>query len=261
MIRSWIVAGIVLAVMVVAIIADVVPSYYVGLLTEAIIVALFVMSLDLLAGFTGLESLGHAAFFGIGAYVSALMSLDGIENVFVLLIAAGVAATIFALVFGAIALRAIGPYFLIITMALGYLPWAWRSGCAASPAAMMAFPAYSGRCWRSTSGSTHTRLFLLCRFVFVLCATALAMIGNSAFGRSLRGIQDNPSRMETGYRIGCTNMPASSLPPSSPESPVLCMASTMASSVPTSEPVPLGEALVALISAAPEPSSDRALAP
>ena len=203
MIRSWIVAGIVLAVMVVAVIADVVPSYYVGLLTEAIIVALFVMSLDLLAGFTGLESLGHAAFFGIGAYVSALMSLDGIENVFVLLIAAGVAATILGLVFGAIALRAIGPLFLIITMALGYLPWALAIRLRSITGGDDGLPGIFRPVLAFDFRLDDTRdYFYFVVFVFVLCATALAVIGNSAFGRSLRGIKDNPSRMEAlGYRI------------------------------------------------------------
>ncbi|HXP29457.1 MAG TPA: hypothetical protein VN832_00095, partial [Stellaceae bacterium] len=106
-------------------------SYYIGLITEAFIVALFAMSLDLLIGFTGLESLGHAAFFGTGAYVVGLLSLRGFDNVFLLLAAAAVAAGLLGAVFAAIALRAVGPYFLIITLALGYLPWAlairWRS--------------------------------------------------------------------------------------------------------------------------------------
>ena len=58
----------------------VVPDYYLGLLTSAVILALFAMSLDLLSGFTGLESLGHAAFFGTGAYVVALLGLHGFNR-------------------------------------------------------------------------------------------------------------------------------------------------------------------------------------
>jgi branched-chain amino acid transport system permease protein len=58
---------VVLGLLLVAGIGGFLPSYYVGLTTESLIVALFVMSLDLLVGFTGLESLGHAAFFGVGA--------------------------------------------------------------------------------------------------------------------------------------------------------------------------------------------------
>jgi len=203
MIRSWIIAALVLALLVVAIVADLVPSYYVGLLTEAIIIALFAMSLDLLVGFTGLDSLGHAAFFGMGAYVSGLMSLAGIENVFLLLIAAGFAATLLGLVFGAIALRAVGPYFLIITMALGYLPWALAirlrsitGGDDGLPGIFRPILAFEFRL-----DDTHDYFYFVV-FIFVVCAGALAGIGNSAFGRSLRGIKDNPSRMEAlGYRI------------------------------------------------------------
>lgn len=202
MIRYWVMVLAVLGAAMMGAIAGVLPSYYVGLITEALIIALFVMSLDLLAGFTGLESLGHAAFFGIGAYASALLSLNGVENALLLLGAALVMATVFGAVFGAIALRAIGPYFLIITMALGYLPWAlgirWRAvtggddGLPGIPR-----PSLFGISLESVNAYF---VFVVC--VFTLCTVGLIFIGRSGFGRTLRGIRDNPSRMEAlGYRI------------------------------------------------------------
>jgi len=178
-------------------------SYYIGLITEAFIVALFAMSLDLLIGFTGLESLGHAAFFGTGAYVVGLLSLRGFDNVFLLLAAAAVAAGLLGAVFAAIALRAVGPYFLIITLALGYLPWAlairWRSLTGGDDGLPGIFrpelaPGFS------LDGDRAYFTFVIC--VFLACASAIAFVGRSTFGQSLRGIKDSPSRMEAlGYDI------------------------------------------------------------
>ncbi|MGE0733528.1 MAG: branched-chain amino acid ABC transporter permease [Alphaproteobacteria bacterium] len=203
MIKAWIGVGLVLVACIVAALGGVLPSYYVGLITEALIIALFVMSLDLLAGFTGLESLGHAAFFGIGAYVSALLSLNGVDNMFVLIGAAMLVATITGAAFGAVALRAIGPYFLIITMALGYLPWAlairWRGltgGDDGLPGIMRPTLGFG------ISVDSVTNFFIFVVAVFAVCAVVLAIVGRSAFGRTLKGIKDNPSRMDAlGYRI------------------------------------------------------------
>lgn len=203
MIRPWIIATPILLLLSGLAHAGIVPSYYAGLLTEALIIALFVMSLDLLAGFTALESLGHAAFFGIGAYVAALLSLKGIDNVLLLIAIGAIAATALGAVFGAVALRAIGPYFLIITMALGYLPASlairWRSvtgGDDGLPGIMRPSAGFG------ISLDSTPSYFLFVVIVFLVCAFALAFLGRSSFGRTLRGIKDNPSRMEAlGYRI------------------------------------------------------------
>lgn len=179
------------------------PSYYLGLLTEGLILALFVMSLDLLIGYTGLESLGHAAFFGIGAYVSALLSLHQVENALVLIGAGAFAAAALSVVFGAVALRAIGPYFLIITLALGYLPWAlairWRSLTGGDDGLPGIFRPNLGFGISLDSGEQY---FTFVAVVFVVCAAVLAAIGRSSFGQSLRGIKESPTRMEAlGYNV------------------------------------------------------------
>ena len=179
------------------------PSYYVGLLTEAAIVALFAMSLDLLVGYTGLDSLGHASFFGIAAYVCALMSLGGMNLFWSNLVLALVATVILAAIFGLLALRAVGPYFLIITMALGYLPFGlairWRSltggddGLPNVPRPNLGIGI--------DLGDTYS-YFLFCWIVCLICALILFFIGRSSFGQSLRGIKDSAERMEAlGYNV------------------------------------------------------------
>src|SRR5574341_855538 len=74
-------------------------SYYLGLLTKMLIFALFAMSLDLLLGYTGLPSLGHVAYFGVGAYTVALLSLRVVRTFWIDALAGLVAPTLVALVF------------------------------------------------------------------------------------------------------------------------------------------------------------------
>lgn len=182
--------------------AGLLSNYYIGLITEAVIIALFVMSLDLLAGFTGLESLGHAAFFGLGAYIAALLSMDGYENAILLLAAGGIGALLLAMPYGAVALRATGPYFLIITMALGYLPWAlairWRSLTGGDDGLPGVFrPKLFGL---SLDGVFPYFVFVM--VTVLICTLILSRIAVSSFGQSLKGIKDSPSRMEAlGYNI------------------------------------------------------------
>jgi len=181
----------------------VLPEFYAGLLTQALLTALFVMSLDLLVGFTGLDSLGHAAFLGFGAYVGALLSEHGVTTVFPLLAASGIGAGLLGALFGAVALRAVGAYFLIISMALGYLPWAlairWRSftgGSDGLPGLVRPDLAFG------ISLNSVNAYFTFVTVFVIVCALVLAAVGRSSFGQSLRGIKDNPSRMAAlGYNV------------------------------------------------------------
>jgi branched-chain amino acid transport system permease protein len=180
----------------------IIPDYYLGLLTSAAILALFAMSLDLLSGFTGLESLGHAAFFGTGAYVVALLALHGHTEALELLGAAAAGGVLMGVPFAAVALRASGPYFLIMTMALAYLPWSLVikvSGVTGGDNGLAGIPR------PSLFGLSLDRgpVFLCYTLAVVLLASAvLAAIGRSSFGTSLRGIRGNASRMAAlGYNV------------------------------------------------------------
>jgi branched-chain amino acid transport system permease protein len=181
----------------------IVSSFYVGLLTQALLTALFVMSLDLLVGYTGLDSLGHAAFFGFGGYVAALLSAHGVTNVFPLLLASAAGSGLLGMLFGAVALRASGAYFLIISMALGYLPWAlairWRSFTGGSDGLPGLLRPDLGFGISLVSGPAY---FTFVTLFVIACALVLAAIGGSSFGQALRGIKDSPSRMAAlGYNV------------------------------------------------------------
>jgi branched-chain amino acid transport system permease protein len=179
-----------------------ISTYYVGLMTEIFVFALFVMSLDLLVGFVGLDSLGHAAFFGLGAYVAGLLSLAGYENIVFVFAAVIVTGALLGMVFGAIALRAVGPYFLIITLALGYLPAAlairWRRLTGGDDGLVIpGRPTLAG-----ISLDDPVNYFMFVSAILLLCVVLMAALGRSSFGYGLRGIKESPARMEAlGYRI------------------------------------------------------------
>src|SRR5215468_7137384 len=116
-------AGAAIAAVVLAAAGPLLPSYPLTLCTQAVIAGVLAMSLDVLLGYTGLASLGHAAYFGIGAYAVALLATErqvGLAGCAGAGILAAVAA---AAVFGLIAIRATGVYFLMITLALGMVVW------------------------------------------------------------------------------------------------------------------------------------------
>src|SRR5215471_1716211 len=113
-----------------AFIAIVVPysgSFVVLLTTRAMAFAILAMSVDLLLGFTGLSSLGQAAYFGVGAYLTAVLASKfhfGLGWDFWLVVPLGMLlGAALAGLFGLFAIRATGVYFLMITLALGQCVW------------------------------------------------------------------------------------------------------------------------------------------
>ena len=85
-------------------------SYQLGLLTKMLILAIFAMSLNLILGYAGLPSLGHAAYFGVAAYTVGLLALRKADNFWLDFGAGLVAATLTAALFGLLALRTHGAY-------------------------------------------------------------------------------------------------------------------------------------------------------
>jgi branched-chain amino acid transport system permease protein len=201
--RVWVAIPLA-ALIVLAVMGRALPPYYVGLLTQVLIMAIFAMSMDILLGYTGLPSLGHAAMFGAGAYGTALVALKVSPNVWVHFGAGLAAALLVSLVVGVLALRASGPYFLMITLALAQLLWAlafsWRpvtggdDGLPGVPRPLLGvLPAD----WGASSN-----FFVLALLVFAVSAIAMYVLVQSPFGYALRGIRESQSRMEAlGYNV------------------------------------------------------------
>src|SRR5437764_6729312 len=95
--------------------------FYTGLFARIMIFAIAAVSLDLILGYGGLISFGHAAYLGIGAYAVGILSFHGIGNGVVHFAAAFIAAGVAALVIGFVSLRTTGVYFIMITLAFSQM--------------------------------------------------------------------------------------------------------------------------------------------
>jgi branched-chain amino acid transport system permease protein len=176
-------------------------SYQLGLLTKMLILAIFAMSLNLILGYGGLPSLGHAAYFGIAAYAAGLLARRGLDNFW---LDAGVAlatATLTAALFGLLALRTHGAYLLMITLALAQVLWGiafgWKS-LTGGDDGLPGIPRPSAGLPLSLAGGVRFYYFAL--LVFVLATAVLWLIVHSPFGRALVGIRESERRMEVlGY--------------------------------------------------------------
>ena len=179
-----------------------VSGFLLTLMTQALIYAMLAMGLDILLGYTGLSSLGHAAYFGLGAYsVGILATRHGATFWTTLavgvLLAVGVAA-----VFGLVALRTTGVYFLMITLSLGMVVWGlcfrWVS-LTSGDNGISSVPRPAGLPF-SLAGTTPYYYFTLAGFV--VAYLVLRTVVGSPFGRSLVGIRESESRMRTlGYHV------------------------------------------------------------
>ena len=95
--------------------------YYTKLAVRMAIFALAAMSLDLIVGYAGLVSFGHAAFFGLGCYAAGVLPMFGMQSFFIVFPAAALLAALVGLLTGAVSLRASGLYFIFITLAFAQM--------------------------------------------------------------------------------------------------------------------------------------------
>jgi len=174
-------------------------TFYVRLMAKIIVLGILAMSLDLLVGYTGLVSLGHAAFAGTAGYITATLILKaGITDMALLLPASLAASALLALVIGWISVRTSGIYFIMITLALGQMTYLFFHDVSF---------------WGGTDGINvwdkpvlsiggATLLDLSDRTVFYYTAWAclvavyagLWLLMRAPFGQIVRGVRINPGR-------------------------------------------------------------------
>jgi branched-chain amino acid transport system permease protein len=167
--------------------------------------AVFALSLELLVGTTGLVSLGHAAFFGIGAYLTALLSpQDGPGAILLVLPAAMLGAGAYALCVGALSLRTSGVYFIMVTLAFAQMAYFivhdTRIAGGSDGMFLTARPALSlgGAMLLDLELPWHR--YYLTLAVLALTYGFLALLLRSRFGHALAGIRANEARMRAaGY--------------------------------------------------------------
>jgi branched-chain amino acid transport system permease protein len=177
-------------------------TYYTNLASQILIAAIFAMSLNLLVGYAGLTSLGHAGYLGLAAYISSwLMVKLGWSHTSSAAMAI-IATTVIAGIFGLIALRATGISFLMITLAFGQILWGlayrWASVTGGDNG-------ISGLTRPSPFGLDleEANNFYYCSLVvFVFVWIAIAILVRSPFGATIRGTKDQPRRMSAlGFNV------------------------------------------------------------
>ncbi len=176
-------------------------GFYVSLGLSILIFGLLAMSLDLLAGYAGLVSLGHASFLGLGAYGIAYGMGRGLSADQSVALALGV-TLVAALCFGLVAVRTRGITFVILTLALGQIIWGLAYRWVSVSGGDNGLPVPARPTLGALSLAQNGAYYYFVLAVFVACALLLWLIVRSPFGLSLRGIRDNEARMLTlGYNV------------------------------------------------------------
>ncbi len=179
------------------------PAHWLTLVTRAMIFAIAALSLDLILGIGGLVSFGHAAFIGIGAYVTGIMIAEGRTETLlilplILLVCAG-----FALITGAVSLRTRGVAFIMITLAFGQMAYYLAQALSAyggddgltlaEKATLLGFKPFAGR----------VGFFYVVLGTLAFCYGLVTVIVASRFGRALRAARENATRVTvTGFDVG-----------------------------------------------------------
>jgi len=170
-------------------------DFYINLASQILIAAIFALSLNLLVGYGGLSSLGHASFLGLSAYFAAwFFTRGGMDHTSSALIAL-FGTTVVAGLFGLIALRASGLGFLMITLALSQVLWGvafrWSSVTNGDNGLSgLTRPMPFGL---DINGAGAFYWFSL--VIFAVSFVLMAVFTESAFGSALRGTRDQPRRM------------------------------------------------------------------
>jgi branched-chain amino acid transport system permease protein len=166
------------------------------LFTRIIILALAAVSLNLIMGYGGMMSFGHAAYLGIGGYAVGMLAQEGIGSGFVQFPVALAASALYALVIGALSLRTRGVYFIMITLAFAQMAYYVASGLSR----------YGGDDGltvykRSDFGglinlSNRVQFYYLCLGCLLGVVVLIWRIVNSRFGLVVQGLRSNEQRMQ-----------------------------------------------------------------
>ena len=201
--RIWVLTGFGIALLILALLPPFLPTYYVSLMTQSLIYGIVATSLDIILGYTGMPSLGHGAYFAIGAYTTGLLATRCGAGLAITLPASILTAAAAASLLGLLALRATWVYFLMITLAFAMCVYGlidqWVSftggenGIEDIVRPSIGLPI-------DLADTIAYHYFVL--FLFVICITLMFLLIRSPFGRTLIGIRDSATRMQVlGFNV------------------------------------------------------------
>jgi branched-chain amino acid transport system permease protein len=176
-------------------------SYYTNVATQMLIYAVFALGLNVLVGYAGLVSLGHAGIFGVAAYAAAWLIAGGAGHATAAL-AALAAILLTSALYALLSLRATGIGFLMITLAIGQILWglAYRWISLTGGDNGISVPSRPAPFGVSLASAPASYYFTLT--VFLLAWLAMAVFVRSPFGASLMGTRDQARRMTAlGYNV------------------------------------------------------------
>jgi branched-chain amino acid transport system permease protein len=170
-------------------------TFLVTLFTRVIILGMAATSLNLILGYGGMVSFGHAVYLGIGGYAVGILAQEGASSGFVQWPVAILVSALFALLVGALSLRTRGVYFIMITLAFAQLVYYFGVG-------LDRYGADDGLTIRRRSQfagllnlSDRTQFYYLCLVLLVLTIYLVARLVNSRFGLVIQGARSNDRRM------------------------------------------------------------------
>ena len=168
--------------------------YYTKLAVRMAIFALAAMSLDLIVGYAGLVSFGHAAFFGLGCYAAGVLPMAGVQNALVVFAVAALAAALVGLITGAISLRASGLYFIFITLAFAQMVFYVAQGMrplSGDDGFRLPAPTMLG----SLRLTDPNVLLYLMLGILALATWVSYRVIQSPFGQVVQAARDNPTKL------------------------------------------------------------------
>lgn len=189
-------------------------KFTIQLATKMLVMAIFAMSLDLLIGYAGLVSFGHAAFFGAAGYVLVLLSPQyAAANLWTSLPLAVGGSTVLALVIGLLVLRTSGIYFIMVTLAFAQMLYSLfhdtKIAGGADGIYIYVRPVGEIFGWKPFDLENFVHLYFVVLVVFVAVYVLLRVVLKSLFGRVIEGIRVNEHRMKSlgyptfRYKLAC----------------------------------------------------------
>jgi branched-chain amino acid transport system permease protein len=192
--RGNLIALVIASVALIALPHVITHEFYINMASQCLIFAILALSLNLMLGFGGMVSLGHAAYIGVAGYTCILLTVAGWHPLIAAL-AGLVLSTACAALFGLLSLRAPGLGFLMITLALGQIVWgiAYRANTLTGGDNGISLPARPMPLGFDIKGAVPFYYFTL--IVFAIAFFGMWRFARSPFGASLMGTRDQPRRM------------------------------------------------------------------
>lgn len=175
--------------------------YYVNMFSEILILSVFAVSLNILVGQTGMVSLGHAAFFGVGAYATGIAAIKLSTNIFAAIGMGLVFAFLLALIIGLLSSKAQGFYFLMLTLACSQIVYSivyqWTSVTGGSNGLSGIAPL---NLFGNIKLSNQVFVYYFILVIFTILLFLISRFLHSPLGKTFIGIKENEERMKSiGY--------------------------------------------------------------